>query len=75
MNSSTWDDEAEAYLRSVIYRDNGLGCGGVPCAWPTSIFELSWVRHVLLPEFRLITNIWRTILIRLLLLWQQLEYR
>jgi hypothetical protein len=45
MNSSTWDDEAEAYLRRVLRRQRGKGLdpGSVPCAWPTTIFEVSWV--------------------------------
>lgn len=44
MNVSTWDDEAEAYLRAVVGRPTELSAGLVPCAWPTSIFELAWVR-------------------------------
>ncbi|OTB18376.1 hypothetical protein K445DRAFT_309112 [Daldinia sp. EC12] len=43
MNSSSWDDEAETYLRTVLHRPNNLDRGSVPCAWPTSIFEVSWV--------------------------------
>ncbi|RYP09462.1 hypothetical protein DL764_001287 [Monosporascus ibericus] len=43
MNSSIWDEEAEGYLRNVLHRANGFGHGGVPCAWPTTIFEVSWV--------------------------------
>jgi hypothetical protein len=45
MNATNWDDEAEAYLKKVVCRDgpNEPGRGGVPCAWPTTIFELSWV--------------------------------
>ncbi|KAI1373133.1 Ent-kaurene synthase [Hypoxylon crocopeplum] len=43
MHASTWDDMAETYLRDVLRNSSGQGSGGVPCAWPTSIFELSWV--------------------------------
>lgn len=43
MYASTWDDMAEAYLRDALRNSTGQGDGGVPCAWPTSIFELSWV--------------------------------
>ena len=43
MNSSVWDDEAEAYLRNTIAWSAGIGSGRVPSAFPTSIFEISWV--------------------------------
>ncbi|KAK3942833.1 Copalyl diphosphate synthase [Diplogelasinospora grovesii] len=43
MYSSIWDDEAEAYLKKVLNRANGSDRGSVPCAWPTTIFEVSWV--------------------------------
>ncbi|RYP77683.1 hypothetical protein DL771_001051 [Monosporascus sp. 5C6A] len=43
MHASTWDDLAEGYLRDVLRHSSGQGDGSVPCAWPTSIFELSWV--------------------------------
>ncbi|KAI1149439.1 hypothetical protein F4825DRAFT_469094 [Nemania diffusa] len=43
MNTSSWDESAEAYLRNVVYNGPGQGDGSVPCAWPTSTFELSWV--------------------------------
>lgn len=45
MNATQWDDEAEAYLRTVIEHGVGKGNGSVPCAWPTSVFEVSWVRY------------------------------
>lgn len=51
MNTSSWDESAEAYLRNVVYNGPGQGDGSVPCAWPTSTFELSWVRiHSLFPK-------------------------
>ena len=40
---SEWDDEAEAYLRLVISNGEGRGSGGVPSAYPSTIFELIWV--------------------------------
>jgi hypothetical protein len=45
MNTSTWDDEAEAYLRRVLGREQAskVSRGSVPCAWPTTLFEVSWV--------------------------------
>ncbi|KAI1384134.1 Ent-kaurene synthase [Hypoxylon trugodes] len=42
MNISTWDDHAETYLRDALRNGSGQGCGGVPSAWPSSIFEVSW---------------------------------
>ncbi|KAF7531230.1 hypothetical protein G7054_g9087 [Neopestalotiopsis clavispora] len=42
MHASLWDDDAEAYLRNVVKHGVGKGSGGVPCAWPTTIFELTW---------------------------------
>ncbi|PVI03031.1 Ent-kaurene synthase, partial [Periconia macrospinosa] len=49
MNASEWDTEAEEYLRMVVdvYTQKGH-CGGVPSAYPTSIFELSWTVTTLL---------------------------
>ncbi|KAI1330892.1 hypothetical protein F5Y16DRAFT_395857 [Xylariaceae sp. FL0255] len=44
MNSSDWDDKAETYLRNVVTRnEHGYSQGGVPSAWPTPLFELSWI--------------------------------
>ncbi|KAJ7844422.1 Ent-kaurene synthase [Mycena olivaceomarginata] len=40
MYASVWDDECEAYLREVLLQ---CGNGSVPCAWPTTFFELSWI--------------------------------
>lgn len=48
MNSSNWDEEAEQYLSTVIATGSGKGGGGVPSAFPTLIFELSWVLSTLL---------------------------
>lgn len=44
MNASVWDVEAQDYLTTVVERSKTVnGYGGVPCAWPTTIFETSWV--------------------------------
>lgn len=43
INATVWDDEAEAYLRYVIEHASGKGRGGVPSAYPSTIFEYSWV--------------------------------
>ena len=44
MNSSVWDDEAETYLRHVISAGMGKNSGGVPSDFPTTLFEITWVR-------------------------------
>ena len=43
IRSGKWDDEAEAYLRLVISNGEGNGSGGVPSAYPSTNFELTWV--------------------------------
>ncbi|KAI0889799.1 Ent-kaurene synthase [Annulohypoxylon maeteangense] len=43
MHSSTWDEEAESYLRNALKYGTGEKDGGVPSAWPATIFEASWV--------------------------------
>ena len=43
MNSTSWDLEAETYIRKVVYEGTGKGNGGVPCVFPTPIFEVTWV--------------------------------
>lgn len=40
--SSSWDDEAEGYLRNMITAGPGKGNGSVPSAFPSSLFEISW---------------------------------
>lgn len=45
MGASSWDDEAEDYLRHVIRRGPGCGQGCVPSAYPSSNFEYSWVSN------------------------------
>ena len=44
INASTWDDEAEQYIRSVITEGAGKGSGEIPTVHPTPVFECSWVR-------------------------------
>ncbi|KAK0701337.1 hypothetical protein B0T21DRAFT_455875 [Apiosordaria backusii] len=48
MHSSKWDDRAEAYLRTVVSSGSGAGGGGVPGAFPSATFELSWILSTLL---------------------------
>ncbi|MCJ1351255.1 MAG: hypothetical protein MMC33_001239 [Icmadophila ericetorum] len=43
MHASTWDEEAEDYLRHVVSAGAGKGSGGVPSAFPSTIFEITWV--------------------------------
>ena len=44
MNCSTWDPEAEAYLRTVFDHQSSVGNrGGFPSAFPSTLFETSWV--------------------------------
>jgi len=44
MNCSTWDHEAEAYLRAVFDHQSSVGNrGGFPSAFPSTLFETSWV--------------------------------
>lgn len=46
MNTSVWDDESEAYLRTVL--NHGAGeLRSLPCAFPTTIFEVTWVSEYL----------------------------
>ncbi|KAI0850465.1 Ent-kaurene synthase [Daldinia vernicosa] len=44
MNASKWSEDAEAYLRFVVDASNG----GVPSAFPITIFEITWVLSTLL---------------------------
>ncbi|KAI0882025.1 Copalyl diphosphate synthase [Annulohypoxylon maeteangense] len=48
MNISSWDGEAEAYLRQVIKSAAGQGSGGVPSAYPSTYFEYTWILSTLL---------------------------
>ncbi|MCJ1344331.1 hypothetical protein MMC31_002534, partial [Peltigera leucophlebia] len=48
IHSSTWDEEAEGYVRRVIFEGKGKGVGGVPSVFPTTIFEMTWVLSTLI---------------------------
>ncbi|KAI0814216.1 hypothetical protein GGR55DRAFT_701902 [Xylaria sp. FL0064] len=48
MHSSHWDKAAEQYLHHVVTHGSGKGNGGVPSAFPTSIFEVTWIVSSLL---------------------------
>ncbi|KAL1965541.1 hypothetical protein VTN77DRAFT_5624 [Rasamsonia byssochlamydoides] len=52
MNCSTWDHQAEAYLRAVA----SAGHGAVPSAFPTPVFEITWAISTLV-ESGFTTNI------------------
>ena len=47
MQCSTWDNEAESYIRRVICEGMGKGNGGLPSFFPTPIFEVTWVIYIL----------------------------
>lgn len=46
MNVSSWDEEAEFFLRRAVLDGSGKGNGAVPSVFPTPIFEASWVWHI-----------------------------
>ncbi|OJD36443.1 ent-kaurene synthase [Diplodia corticola] len=48
MHASVWDDAAEDYLRHVVRRASSNGDGGVPSAYPSTYFELTWILSTLL---------------------------
>ena len=43
MRVEQWDDEAERYLHRAMSLGPGMGNGSVPSAFPSSIFETTWV--------------------------------
>lgn len=43
MNSSSWDNEAEHFLRTTMLKGQGNGNGGLPMLFPSTIMELVWV--------------------------------
>ncbi|KAF3480656.1 ent-kaurene synthase [Arthroderma uncinatum] len=57
MYSSSWDDEAEEYLHDVIRSGAGQGSGGVPSAFPSTYFEMTWVLTTLLENSFTISDI------------------
>lgn len=48
INSTNWDNEAEAYLRHVIKSGMGHGDGGVSGTFPIHYFEFNWTLATLL---------------------------
>lgn len=56
MNCSEWDDESESYIRNAIENGQGKGNGSVPSAFPSTIFELTWV-SVLTRAFKMVTRL------------------
>ncbi|KAL4876598.1 hypothetical protein BJY04DRAFT_222930 [Aspergillus karnatakaensis] len=46
--ATVWDLDSEAYLRHVLAYGIGCGSGGVPSAFPATIFESTWVLSTLL---------------------------
>ena len=55
IHSSTWDEQAESYLQDVYQNGQGHGCGGFPSAYPSTQFEISWVRILCSgPRYKLI---------------------
>ena len=55
-----WDDEAEAYLRLVLSNGEGKGSGGVPSAYPSTNFELAWVKLSRNPDWPLAYSMYRS---------------
>ena len=43
MYSSSWDDESEEYLKWTVAAGAGRGNGGVPSAFPSTFFDITWV--------------------------------
>ncbi|KAE8375466.1 terpenoid cyclases/protein prenyltransferase alpha-alpha toroid [Aspergillus bertholletiae] len=48
MFASSWDDECEQYLQMVFKNGAGCGSGGMPSAYPSTYFEISWILTTLL---------------------------
>ena len=48
MNVSSWDINAEAYLRHVVETGAGHGDGGVAGTYPIHFFEFNWVLATML---------------------------
>jgi hypothetical protein len=55
---SSWDDDAEAYLRSVLKDGPGNGSGAFPSAFPSPIFETTWVRMLQVEPLLLEINLY-----------------
>lgn len=67
MSASEWNFQAEEYLISVFENGEGRGNGAFPCAYPTEIFETSWVvvliafSSTVLRRYRLSQLYWKLI--------------
>lgn len=48
MSSTPWDAESEAYLHDVVRLGAGQSRGGIPSAFPSTYFEMTWVLTTLL---------------------------
>ncbi|KAJ5382328.1 Phyllocladan-16-alpha-ol synthase [Penicillium concentricum] len=48
MHTSEWDDECEEYLHHVIQSASGNRSGGVPSAFPSTTFEITWTLSTLI---------------------------
>ncbi|KAJ9485074.1 hypothetical protein VN97_g8290 [Penicillium thymicola] len=48
MHASEWDDECEEYLHHVIQSASGNRSGGVPSAFPSTTFEITWTLSTLI---------------------------
>ena len=59
MQASKWDDESEAYIRHVLSAAEDGTRGGVPSAFPTSLFELTWVIGPSTTPPSAVTDLWK----------------
>ncbi|KAK5116144.1 hypothetical protein LTR62_008470 [Meristemomyces frigidus] len=48
LNASQWSEDCEEYIRQVLGNGAGQGNGGIPSAFPSTIFELTWSLSTLL---------------------------
>ncbi|KAJ5489264.1 Phyllocladan-16-alpha-ol synthase [Penicillium diatomitis] len=48
MHATDWDEECEEYIRYVLQHAAGAGTGGIPSAFPSTIFEITWTFSTLL---------------------------
>ncbi|OQE38676.1 hypothetical protein PENCOP_c008G05124 [Penicillium coprophilum] len=48
MHASEWDDECEEYLHHIIQSASGNRSGGVPSAFPSTTFEITWTLSTLI---------------------------
>ncbi|GME64951.1 hypothetical protein AJ79_09819 [Neofusicoccum parvum] len=48
IHASKWDEESEEYLRWTLASGAGQGGGGMPSAFPSTYFEITWTLSTLL---------------------------